>query len=244
MGKATKNGTKYKTTTQTFPPTLPVTDDDGAIPTTVLENAAIATGSSAITNGESAAANSEMTTAQDSQDSSAISTENNAVSITSSKASGITSTLKTSSFSNLPVSITLPPSVPPIGTTTLALNPAPTSSTITTTITTTKTSTTTTSTTPIPCLLPCKDFDEFLLANPTSKPSQTDGSILKSTKCGNRQYYVSTAKMSRNEAGLRCKAMDMSLLTVTSIEELTCLSGLQGFRTFSFTACIKKENSI
>ncbi|CAB3370428.1 Hypothetical predicted protein [Cloeon dipterum] len=87
--------------------------------------------------------------------------------------------------------------------------------------------TTTTTTTPIPCRLPCKDFEDFLLATPTSKPSPADGSILKSAKCGNRQYYVSTAKVTRNEAGLRCKAMDMSLLTVPSIEELTCLSSLQ-----------------
>ncbi|CAB3387042.1 Hypothetical predicted protein [Cloeon dipterum] len=80
-----------------------------------------------------------------------------------------------------------------------------------------------TTTTPAPCFLNCSDFNDFLLRMPTQKPSQSDGSIQYSTSC-KRQYYVSKTAVSRNEAALRCKALDMNLLTVTSLEELNCLS--------------------
>ncbi|XP_065345661.1 uncharacterized protein LOC135943158 [Cloeon dipterum] len=94
---------------------------------------------------------------------------------------------------------------------------AATSSTVTRATTSLKTTTT-----PAPCFLNCSDFNDFLLM-PTRKPSQSDGSIQYSTSC-KRQYYVSKTAVSRNEAALRCKALDMNLLTVTSLEELDCLS--------------------
>ncbi|CAB3370379.1 Hypothetical predicted protein [Cloeon dipterum] len=57
---------------------------------------------------------------------------------------------------------------------------------------------------------------------------KTDGSVLNATKCNNRKYYVSTAIATRNEAALKCKAMNMVLLAVTSLEEMDCLSSFRG----------------
>ncbi|CAB3370396.1 Hypothetical predicted protein [Cloeon dipterum] len=96
----------------------------------------------------------------------------------------------------------------------------------TTRITSTKITTSTTTTTPAPCQLTCTDFHNFLL-NPTEKPSQADGSLQNVPTCNNRQYFVSNTAVSRNEAGLRCKAMKMTLLTVATLEELDCLSNLK-----------------
>ncbi|CAB3382127.1 Hypothetical predicted protein [Cloeon dipterum] len=93
------------------------------------------------------------------------------------------------------------------------------------TTSTTSTSTSTTTTTPPPCRLTCTEFNNYLL-NPTEKPSPTDGSFENATKC-NRKYFVSKASLTRNEAALKCKALDMKLLAVTSLEEMDCLAYLK-----------------
>ncbi|XP_065344303.1 uncharacterized protein LOC135942220 [Cloeon dipterum] len=72
----------------------------------------------------------------------------------------------------------------------------------------------------------CSDFDKILVGKPTSKPSSAEGSVLTATLC-KKKYFVSSVNVARNEAGLRCKAMDMSLLAVTSVEELKCLASLK-----------------
>ncbi|CAB3370452.1 Hypothetical predicted protein [Cloeon dipterum] len=78
--------------------------------------------------------------------------------------------------------------------------------------TTTTTTTTTTSTTTV---------------NPTVKPSPSDGSVLTATTCNKKQYYVSNVVATRNEAALRCKSMNMTLLTVASLEEMDCLAAVK-----------------
>ncbi|CAB3387048.1 Hypothetical predicted protein [Cloeon dipterum] len=92
--------------------------------------------------------------------------------------------------------------------------------------TTTTTTITTTTTTPPPCRLTCTDFNKFL-QNPTVAPSSADGSIQNASKCNNRPYYVSKVAVTRNEAALRCKAMRMTLLAVTSFEEMECLGSFK-----------------
>ncbi|CAB3386909.1 Hypothetical predicted protein [Cloeon dipterum] len=101
-----------------------------------------------------------------------------------------------------------------------------TQTTFTTIKAVTTTSTTTTTIAPKSCSMMCKDFDKFLLGKPTSKPSSAEGSVLTATLC-KKKYFISSVNVARNEAGLRCKAMDMSLLAVTSVEELNCLASLK-----------------
>ncbi|XP_065345699.1 uncharacterized protein LOC135943178 [Cloeon dipterum] len=103
----------------------------------------------------------------------------------------------------------------------VSLKPATTPGTTTTTTTTTST------TTPPPCRLTCTDFNKYLQENPTVAPSSADGSMQNATKCNNRPYYVSKVSVTRNEAALRCKAMRMTLLAVTSFEEMECLGSLK-----------------
>ncbi|CAB3387272.1 Hypothetical predicted protein [Cloeon dipterum] len=123
----------------------------------------------------------------------------------------------------------------PTTTTSTSIVPLTTSTTstqVTTTITSTSTSTststatTTTTTTPIPCIFDCADFDKFL-TSPTVAPNIYDGSVQTATSCNNRNYYISSITVSRDEAGLRCKAMNMTLLAVTSLEEINCLASVK-----------------
>ncbi|XP_065346528.1 uncharacterized protein LOC135943792 [Cloeon dipterum] len=96
--------------------------------------------------------------------------------------------------------------------------------TTTTTRTTLKTIITTAKA--ISCSLTCSNFNTFQAKSPLPKSPQSDGSVQKASKC-NRQYFVSTVAASRNEAASRCTAMNMTLLTVTSLEELDCLASLK-----------------
>ncbi|CAB3385626.1 Hypothetical predicted protein [Cloeon dipterum] len=99
----------------------------------------------------------------------------------------------------------------------------PTTTPLTTTTTTTTTKTTTT--TPFPCSLSCAAYNSFLANNPTSGTLKSNGTK-KTSNCG-MEYFVSSLRVTRNEAALRCKALNMILLTVTSLEGLECLNNFE-----------------
>ncbi|CAB3387046.1 Hypothetical predicted protein [Cloeon dipterum] len=69
--------------------------------------------------------------------------------------------------------------------------------------------------------------DQGNVQNPTVAPSPADGSMQNATNCNNRPYFISKVTVTRNEASLRCKAMRMTLLAVTSFEEMECLGSLK-----------------
>ncbi|XP_065346446.1 uncharacterized protein LOC135943712 [Cloeon dipterum] len=63
---------------------------------------------------------------------------------------------------------------------------------------------------------------------------------METSICG-RKYYVSKATASRNDAALRCKSLKMALLTVTSFEEMDCLSK---FKAATYWTSGSKEEPI
>ncbi|CAB3370426.1 Hypothetical predicted protein [Cloeon dipterum] len=86
---------------------------------------------------------------------------------------------------------------------------------------------------PIPCKLNCTAFNSYQKKNPTPKPAPTEGFMQTANNCSkNTLYYVSNVTATRNEAALRCKAMNMTLLSVPSLEALDCVSSLNGSSTY------------
>ncbi|CAB3379765.1 Hypothetical predicted protein [Cloeon dipterum] len=78
---------------------------------------------------------------------------------------------------------------------------------------------------PVPCSLSCADYNSFLESNPTSGSQEAKGTK-KTSNCG-MEYFVSTSTATRNEAAMRCKELNMTLLTVTSLEGLECLNNFE-----------------
>ncbi|XP_065351716.1 uncharacterized protein LOC135947075 isoform X2 [Cloeon dipterum] len=70
------------------------------------------------------------------------------------------------------------------------------------------------------CRVTCADFNNSLTQSQSSQPA---GSVKTAATCS-RQYFVSTSSVARNKATLGCKALSMTLLTTTSLEEINCLA--------------------
>ncbi|CAB3388240.1 Hypothetical predicted protein, partial [Cloeon dipterum] len=166
--------------------------------------------------------------------------------------SSISSTTTQAIISTTPTTITTPmmtkTSTPTMITTAMprmtTTMPAVTTIIITTsttlkTTTTTVTTTTTTTTTPIPCSLSCAAYNSFLTDNPTPGALQTKGTK-KTSNCG-MEYFVSSSTATRNEAALHCKALNMTLLTVTSLEGLECMNNFEA-KTFWTSGSNEDEN--
>ncbi|XP_065347599.1 uncharacterized protein LOC135944512 isoform X2 [Cloeon dipterum] len=139
--------------------------------------------------------------------------------LSSTTSQAMTKTAPSLTSITTPVMITTMPTVTTVTTSTTLK---------TTTSTALKTSTspmTTTTTTPIPRTLSCVAYNTFLASNPTPGALQTKGTK-KTSNCG-LEYFVSTSTATRNEAAIQCKALNMTLLTVTSLEGLECVNNFE-----------------